>query len=109
TFLVTFFSCLFLQIGTNYFNEYFDHRYGLDHAGSLGAMTVIFRDEMTANQVLSGGIISFSIATLLGVVLIFLVGPVIILFGLAGMLIAFFFRSKPFKLASRGFGGVLAC
>src|ERR1700726_2507172 len=59
TFLVTFFSCLFLQIGTNYFNEYFDYRYGLDHAGSLGAMTVIFRNEMTAGEVLAGGIISF--------------------------------------------------
>jgi 1,4-dihydroxy-2-naphthoate octaprenyltransferase len=107
TFLVTFFSCLFLQIGTNYFNEYFDYRYGLDHAGSLGAMTVIFRNEMTANQVLGGGFISFSIATLLGIVLIFLVGPVIILFGLAGMLIAYFYSAKPFKLASRGLGDVL--
>jgi len=42
TFLLTLFACLFLQIGTNYFNEYFDYRYGLDHAGSLGASTVIF-------------------------------------------------------------------
>src|SRR2546421_10741729 len=99
TFLVTFFSCLFLQIGTNYFNEYFDYRYGLDHAGSLGATTVIFRNEMTANQVLIGGITSFTIATLLGIVLIFLVGPVIILFGLTGMLIAYFYSARPFKLA----------
>lgn len=106
-FLATFFSCLFLQIGTNYFNEYFDYRYGLDHAGSLGAMTVIFRHEMTANQVLSGGIISFSIATLLGIALIFLVGPIIILFGLAGILIAYFYSAKPFKLASRGLGDLL--
>ena len=108
TFLATFFSCLFLQIGTNYFNEYFDYRYGLDHAGSLGAMTVIFRNEMTANQVLIGGIISFSIAALLGIMLIiFLVGPAIIAFGLAGMLIAYFYSAKPFKLASRGLGDVL--
>ncbi len=108
TFLVTFFSCLFLQIGTNYFNEYFDYRYGLDHAGSLGAMTVIFRNEMTANQVLIGGIISFSIAALLGIMLIiFLVGPEIIAFGLAAMLIAYFYSAKPFKLASRGLGDVL--
>lgn len=108
TFLATFFSCLFLQIGTNYFNEYFDYRYGLDHAGSLGAMTVIFRNEMTAKQVLIGGIISFSIAALLGIMLIiFLVGPVIIAFGLAGMLIAYFYSAKPFKLASRGLGDVL--
>lgn len=106
-FLATFFSCLCLQIGTNYFNEYFDYRYGLDHAGSLGAMTVIFRNEMTANQVRNGGIVSFSLAMLLGIVLIFLVGPVIVLFGLAGMLIAYFYSAKPFKLASRGLGDVL--
>src|SRR5258708_27381005 len=107
TFLATFFSCLFLQIGTNYFNEYFDYRYGLDHAGSLGAMTVIFRNEMTANQVLIGGIISFSIAALLGIVLIiFLIGPEIIVFGLAGMLVAYFYIASPSKLASVALGDV---
>ncbi len=106
-FLATFFSCLCLQIGTNYFNEYFDYRYGLDHAGSLGAMTVIFRHEMTAKQVLGGGVLSFCIAVLLGMVLVFLVGPVIMLFGLTGMLIAYFYSAKPFKLASRGLGDIL--
>lgn len=107
TFLVTLLSCLFLQIGTNYFNEYFDYRYGLDHEGSLGASTVIFRGEMTAAQVLGGAIASFVIATLLGIVLIFLVGPAIILFGLGGMLVAYFYSAKPFKFASRGLGDIL--
>jgi 1,4-dihydroxy-2-naphthoate polyprenyltransferase len=107
TFLVTLFSCLFLQIGTNYFNEYFDYRYGLDHAGSLGAMTVIFRHEMTANQVLGGGILCFVFAAIAGLYLIFTVGPVIILFGLAGMLIAYFYSARPFKFSSRGLGDVL--
>ncbi|GCE06239.1 1,4-dihydroxy-2-naphthoate octaprenyltransferase [Dictyobacter aurantiacus] len=107
TFLATFFSCLFLQIGTNYFNEYFDYRYGLDHAGSLGAMTVIFKQEMTAGQVLGGGIFCFVIAALLGVLLMFIVGPEIILFGLAGILIAYFYSAKPFKFSSRGLGDVM--
>ena len=61
-FLVTLLSCLFLQIAANYFNEYFDYRYGLDHSESLGASTVIFRHEMTATQVLAGGIGCFVIA-----------------------------------------------
>lgn len=106
-FLATLFACLLLQIGTNYFNEYFDYRYGLDHEGSLGASTVIFRHEMTAGQVLGGAILSFALAVLLGIVLIFLVGPVIILFGLAGMLIAYFYSARPFKFSSRGLGDVL--
>ncbi len=107
TFLITFFSCLFLQIGTNFFNEYFDYRYGFDHAGSLGASTVIFRNEMTAAQVLGGGIVSFAIATLLGIILVFLVSPAILLFGLAALLIAYFYSARPFKFASRGLGDIL--
>jgi 1,4-dihydroxy-2-naphthoate octaprenyltransferase len=106
-FLATLFACLFLQIGTNYFNEYFDYHYGLDHAGSLGSTTVIFRNEMSAAQVLGGAITSFAIAVLLGILLIFLVGPAIILFGIAGMLIAYFYSAKPFKFASRGLGDIL--
>lgn len=107
TFLVTLFSCLFLQIGTNYFNEYFDYRYGLDHAGSLGASTVIFRNEMTAGQVLGGGILCFVLAALLGVMLVFLVSPIILLFGLGGMAIAYFYSARPFKFASRGLGDIM--
>ncbi len=107
TFLMTLFSCLFLQIGTNYFNEYFDYRYGLDHAESLGAMTVIFRHEMTAKQVLGGGIISFIFAALLGFILVYLVGLVILLFGLAAMAIAYFYSAEPFKFSSRGLGDVM--
>ncbi|MBO0778983.1 MAG: 1,4-dihydroxy-2-naphthoate octaprenyltransferase [Ktedonobacteraceae bacterium] len=106
-FVATLLSCLFLQIGTNYFNEYFDYRYGLDHVGSLGASTVIFRKEMTPGQVLGGGIACFVIAVLLGLVLIYLVGPAIVLFGLTGLLIAYFYSARPFKFSSRGLGDVM--
>src|SRR5258707_466501 len=106
-FLVALFSALFLQIGANYFNEYFDYRYGLDSLASLGSSTVIFRKEMTAAQVLGGGISSFVIAAGLGVLLIYEVGPAIILFGLVGMAIAYFYSARPFTLASRGLAGLL--
>jgi 1,4-dihydroxy-2-naphthoate octaprenyltransferase len=106
-FLATLFACLFLQIGTNYFNEYFDYRYGLDHAESLGASTVIFRNEMTAKQVLLGGVSCFVIAVVLGLLLTYLVGPIIVLFGLVGMAIAYFYSAEPFKFSSRGLGDVL--
>jgi 1,4-dihydroxy-2-naphthoate polyprenyltransferase len=106
-FLVTLLSCLFLQIAANYFNEYFDYRYGLDHSESLGASTVIFRHEMTAAQVLAGGIGCFVIAAIFGLVLIYIVGPTIILFGLVGLAIAYFYSAKPFQFAIRGLGDIL--
>ena len=107
TFLVTLVASLLLQVGANYFNEYFDYRYGLDHEGSLGASTVIFRNEMSASQVLGGGIGSFVVAVLLSFILIAIVGPQIILFGLAGMAIAYFYSAKPFQFSARGLGDIL--
>ncbi len=106
-FLITLFASLWLQIGANYFNEYFDYRYGLDSPQSLGSSTVIFRHEMTARQVLAGGIGSFGIAAAFGVALIALVGPAILLFGLVGMAIAYFYSAAPFKFATRGLGDLL--
>ena len=100
-------SSIFLQVGTNFFNEYFDHRYGLDTDQSLGASTVIFRGEMTPAQVLAGGIGSFGIAAFFGLVLLAAVGPAILLFGLAAMAIGYFYSARPFKFASRGLGDPL--
>lgn len=107
TFAATLLASIFLQIGTNFFNEYFDHRYGLDTDQSLGASTVIFRGEMTPAQVLGGGIGSFAVAALFGLVLLVAVGPQILLFGLAAMAIGYFYSARPFKFASRGLGDPL--
>ncbi|HXR65989.1 MAG TPA: 1,4-dihydroxy-2-naphthoate octaprenyltransferase [Ktedonobacteraceae bacterium] len=106
-FLLALLAGLLLQIGTNYFNEYFDYRYGLDSLDSLGASTVIFRGEMTARQVFGGGLTCFLLAILLSFVLIYLVGPAIILFGLVGMAIAYFYSARPFTLARRGLGDIM--
>lgn len=106
-FLLALLAGLCLQIGTNYFNEYFDYRYGLDSSESLGASTVIFRGEMTARQVFGGGLACFALAILLSLVLIYLVGPAIILFGLVGMAIAYFYSARPFTLARRGLGDIM--
>jgi 1,4-dihydroxy-2-naphthoate octaprenyltransferase len=106
-FFATLIAGLLLQIGANYFNEYFDYRYDLDTSESLGSSTVIFRHEMSATQVLSAGLGSFIIAALCGLFLISLVGPAIMLFGLVGMAIAYFYSAKPFKFATRGLGDIL--
>jgi 1,4-dihydroxy-2-naphthoate octaprenyltransferase len=106
-FAATLLSCLFLQIAANYFNEYFDYRYGLDHEGSLGASTVIFRNEMSAGQVLGGGIGSLVIASLFGIYLITQIGIPIIIFGLSAAAILYFYSAKPFQFSARGLGDVM--
>ncbi len=106
-FLAAFLAGLFLQVGANFFNEYFDWRYGLDTKQSLGASTVIFQGTMSAQQVLLGGFAAFGVAVALGIALLATVGPAIIFFGLAGLAIAYFYSAKPFKLATRGLGDVM--
>ena len=106
-FALTLLSCLGLQIGTNYFNEYFDYRYELDTAQSLGASGVIFSGEMTAGQVFGGGLGSFIVAAVLGLALIAIRGPVIVLLGVVGLAIGYFYNARPFKFASRGLGDPL--
>ncbi len=106
-FILALLSALVLQIGTNYFNEYFDYHYGLDSAESLGASTVIFRQELSERQVFGGGVACFVLAIALGLTLIYLVGPAIILFGLIGMAIAYFYSARPFTLARRGLGDIM--
>lgn len=106
-FALTLLAGVLLQAGVNYLNEYFDWRYGLDTAESLGSTTVIFRGEMSGPQVLGMGLACFAAATALGIGLIALVGPVILLFGLAALFIGYFYSAKPFKFAARGLGDLM--
>lgn len=106
-FALTLIAGVLLQAGVNYLNEYFDWKYGLDTAASLGASTVIFRGEMTGGQVLGLGLACFAAATALGVWLIALIGPAILLFGVAALFIGYFYSAKPFKFAARGLGDVM--
>ncbi len=106
-FALTLLAGVLLQAGVNYLNEYFDWRYGLDTAESLGSTTVIFRGEMTGPQVLGMGLACFAVATALGVWLIALIGPAILLFGVAALFIGYFYSAKPFKFAARGLGDLM--
>lgn len=107
TLLLALLAGLLLQIGTNYVNEYFDYRYGLDSPESLGASTVIFRGQLTARQVLGGGLACFALACVPGLALIALVGPAVLLFGLVALVVAYGYSARPLALASRGLGDVM--
>ena len=103
-FAATLLASMLLQVAANYFNEYFDHRYQLDTAQSLGASTAIFQGTMSSREVFAAGAGSVAIAGILGLYLIARVGPQILLFGLAAVAILYFYSARPVKLAQRGLG-----
>lgn len=95
---------LLLQIGTNMANEYFDHRRGVDHAGSVGIAGVIVSGETPASTVLRYTVASFVLALVLGLVLAYFRGFSILMLGLLIILLAVLYSAGPKPIASTVWG-----
>jgi 1,4-dihydroxy-2-naphthoate octaprenyltransferase len=93
-----------LQAGTNLTNDYFDHRMGADHSGSLGPSRVIQEGWLSPGAVLAGGLSFFIAGGLAGVALVSMAGWPILLLGLIGVPLAYGYTAPPLKLAYRGLG-----
>lgn len=66
-FLAMLFSCLWIQIATNLFNEYYDFKRGLDTEDSVGIGGAIVRHGMKPKTILRLALGSYAIALVLGV------------------------------------------
>ena len=93
-----------LQAGTNLVNDYYDHRLGADHSGSLGPSRVIQEGWLAPRTVLLAGIGFFAVGGAAGFVLVGLAGWPILLLGLIGVPLAYGYTAPPLKLAYRGLG-----
>ena len=93
-----------LQAGTNLVNDYFDHVKGTDNEESLGQSGVIQRGLLPARSVLAGGIVSFTVGALIGIVIALQVGWPVLALGVASVLAGYFYTASPFSLAYRGLG-----
>jgi len=93
-----------LQAGTNLVNDYYDHRLGADHSGSLGPSRVIQEGWLSPRAVLLGGIGFFVVGGLAGFALVSMAGWPILLLGLIGVPLAYGYTAPPLKLAYRGLG-----
>ncbi|PTY76285.1 1,4-dihydroxy-2-naphthoate octaprenyltransferase [Heyndrickxia sporothermodurans] len=107
-FLAMLFSCLFIQIATNLFNEYYDFKRGLDTADSVGIGGAIVREGMKPKTVLNLAILCYAIAIIFGFYICMASSWWLALIGVIGMAIGYLYTGGPLPIAYTPFGELFA-
>lgn len=107
-FLAAFVSALFIQIGTNIANDLFDFQKGADTEERLGPTRVTQSGLLSISEVRAGMWVSFAVAFMTGLYLVYIGGWPILLVGVLGIICGIAYTGGPFPLAYHGLGDVFA-
>lgn len=109
-FALTLAGLVFIHLGTNVANDYFDHRSGNDAFNTefvrpfTGGSRLIQENLLSPRSVLILSVSLIAAALAVGAALAALRGPYVILFGVVGIASGIFYTAPPVNLASRGLG-----
>jgi 1,4-dihydroxy-2-naphthoate octaprenyltransferase len=95
-----------IHAGTNFANDFFDHRKGADTPESLGPAGFIQRGLLTPRAVLGAAIVCFAAGSVIGLVLCAVTSWQLLWLGLASVLAGFLYTGAPVHLAYIGLGEV---
>lgn len=112
-FLLALIGGVFLHLGTNVANDYYDHKSGNDEVNKeyvrpfSGGSRTIQLGLLTPKEVLSGALLFYTLATLIGMYLSWIRGPFVLVLGLIGLISGFFYTAPPVNWAGKGIGEAL--
>ncbi|RLA62934.1 MAG: 1,4-dihydroxy-2-naphthoate octaprenyltransferase [Epsilonproteobacteria bacterium] len=106
--VLTLLCTLFMQMGTNLVNDYFDFKRGIDGANRLGPTRATQAGLIKPHLVKIAYQIIFGISFMLGIFLMWHGGLPIVLIGLASLLAAYAYTGGPIPLSHYGLGEILA-
>lgn len=99
-------GAILIQVGTNLANDAYDYERGADHAGRLGPPRAAQMGLLTPRAVKAGMLLAFALASLVGLYLVAVAGPLIVAIGLLSMLAAWAYTGGPWPLGYHGLGDV---
>lgn len=97
-------GALLIQIATNFANDVFDYKKGADTTERLGPLRVTQAGLLSPGQVLAGMWLTFGLAALIGLYLVFVGGWPIVAIGLLSILAGIAYTGGPFPLGYNGLG-----
>ncbi len=109
-FMLTLAGGIFIHAGLDLANDYFDHKSGVDeinkkHSEFNGGSRFIQNGILKPAQVLAGSIICFVIGIAVGLYLNYILpGNTLLIIGLIGVFLAFFYTAGPFRIGYTGLG-----
>lgn len=102
--LVALLGAVFIQIGTNLANDYWDAKKGADGAARLGPLRVTSAGLLKPKTVFLGMALCFAAACIAGIWLIARAGWPVVVIGLVSILCGILYTAGPFSLAYLGLG-----
>lgn len=109
-FTLTLFGAIFIHAGTNLANDFFDHLAGCDEANLTptpfsGGSRVIQEGRISPKNILCAALVFFIFGSVIGLYLNYICGDnVILILGIIGVFLGFFYSAGPFKIGYGSFG-----
>ncbi len=107
-FIMTLAAVLLLQIGAHLINDYYDYSRGIDTGNSLGPGGLIQQELINPVRTLAYGLAALAVGGLLGAILAISVGWLAFIFGLLGLLAAYFYSGTSWALSSLALGELVS-
>lgn len=99
-------GALFIQIGTNLVNDFFDFKRGADTAERLGPARATQQGWLSPRAVFTGAMVCFGLAFAVGLYLVWVAGWPLVVIGLTSLLAGYSYTGGPFPLAYHGLGDI---
>nr|WP_026009465.1 1,4-dihydroxy-2-naphthoate polyprenyltransferase [Priestia filamentosa] len=107
-FLAMLIACLFIQIATNLFNEYYDFKRGLDNENSVGIGGGIVREGISPRTIMNSALILYLLSMIIGVYICMSSSWWLALIGLFCMAVGYLYTGGPYPIAYTPFGELVS-
>ena len=105
-FFLTFFSAIFIQIGTNFANDVYDFINGADNDERIGPTRAVQANLISVSAMKNLTIISFSLSVISGLPLVIQGGYPILLVGILSIISGYAYTGGPYPLGYNGWGDI---